>query len=89
MSMKKTRKQRNHKRPSKRLPQAKHLHKPQKKKDKPSHSLWLQILPGDIEDDQFRNAGRGLILKRNGRRELREMSLYVAERNLRSGRNFR
>jgi hypothetical protein len=87
--MKKTPKQRSHKRPSKRLPQTKHRHKTQKKNDEPSHLPWLHVLSGDIEDDQFRNAGRVLIFQQNGRRELREMNLYVAERNLRSGRNVR
>jgi hypothetical protein len=89
MPMKQSRKQHNRKRPSKRLPQAKQDSKQQKKKDKTIHSPWLQFLPGDKDDDQFRNDSRGLILQRNGRRELRETSLYVAERNLRSGRKFR
>jgi hypothetical protein len=87
--MKKSRKQRNHKRPSKQLPLTKHRKKVPKKKDEPAHSPWLQIFPRDIEDDPFRNDSRGLSLQRNGRRELREISLYVAERNLPSGRKFR
>jgi hypothetical protein len=87
--MKKSRKQRSYRRPSKRLSQAKQRCNLQKKKYEPSHSQWLQILPGDIENDRFRSAGRGLIPQSNGGRELREIRLHVAERNLRSGRKFR
>jgi len=87
--MKKSRKQRNYKRPSKRLPQAKQRNTLQKKKVEASHAPWLQILPGEIEDVPFHYAGRRSISPRNGRREVREMSLYVVERNSRNGRVIR
>jgi hypothetical protein len=87
--MKKSRKQRNRKRSSKRLPHAKQPDTLQKKKVEPSHSPWLQILPGDIDDVPFHNAGRASISQRNGRRELRDNTLYLAERNLPSGRIVR
>ncbi|HEX3375363.1 MAG TPA: hypothetical protein VHS29_00785 [Candidatus Acidoferrales bacterium] len=89
MPMKKSRKQQNRKRPSKRIPHAKQRNNLQKKKIDSPHSHWLQILPGDIEDVPVINTGRGFISQRNGRRERRDNGLYLAERNSSSGRIIR
>jgi hypothetical protein len=88
--MKKTPEQRNHKRPSVRLPETKQRKQLQNKKDEPnSRAPWLKILSEDIDEEHAQDAGRNPLTERNGRRERRDNSLYVAERNSPSGRIIR
>jgi hypothetical protein len=57
---------------------------PRKKKKDPSAStLWLRILPTGIEDDRPTDFARGLFSDRNGRRQPRDLDLYIPGSNQR------
>jgi hypothetical protein len=45
---------------------------------------WLRIVPTAIEDDPSMDAGRGLFSLRNGRRQPRDLDLYIPEDNSQS-----
>jgi hypothetical protein len=45
---------------------------------------WLRIVPTGIEDELSTDAGRGLFSLRNGRRQPRDLDLYIPEDNLQS-----
>jgi hypothetical protein len=56
-----------------------------KNKKDPSESIaWLRILPLGIEDDPPTDFARGLFSLRNGRRQPRDLDLYIPEENQRS-----
>jgi hypothetical protein len=46
---------------------------------------WLRIVPSGIEDDPSTHVPRGLASLRNGRRQPRDLDLYIPEGTLRSG----
>jgi len=88
--MKKIHKQRHHKRPARQAPESKQRTILRHKKDEPpACTQWLQILSGEIDEDQSQDGGSHLLPERNGRRAAPEMNLYVVERGLRSARRFR
>jgi hypothetical protein len=88
--VKKTPKKLNHKRPSVQHPETKQRKQVQNKKDKHvARAPWLKILSEDIDEDHAQDGGRNPLTGRNGRREHRDNSLYLAERNSRSGRIVR
>jgi hypothetical protein len=43
---------------------------------------WLRIVPTGIEDELSTDAGRGLFSLRNGRRQPRDLDLFIPEDNL-------
>jgi hypothetical protein len=49
---------------------------------------WLRILPAGIEDELSADAGRGLLSLRNGRRQPRDLDLYVPEVDSQSRQKF-
>ena len=48
-------------------------------------ALWLRMVPTAIEDDLSSDASRGLFSLRNGRRQPRDLELYIPEDNSQSG----
>ncbi|MGA7796741.1 MAG: hypothetical protein WCA19_27240 [Candidatus Acidiferrales bacterium] len=55
-----------------------------KKKVKRASPPWLRVLSGGIEDDPSTNVSGGLFSLRNGRRQRRDLDLYIPEDNSRS-----
>ena len=45
---------------------------------------WLRIVPTGIEDELSTDAGRGLSPLRSGRRQPRDLDLYIPEDNSQS-----
>jgi hypothetical protein len=56
----------------------------QKKKVECASPPWLRIVPSAIEDDPSTNVSRGFFSLRNGKRQTRDLDLYIPESNLRS-----
>jgi hypothetical protein len=84
---KKNRNQRKRRRPARheaRAAQAKPRKGATKKKVELASTPWLRISPNDIEEDTRTDVSRRLLSQRNGRRQPRDLDLYIPEDNLRS-----
>jgi hypothetical protein len=84
---KKNRNQRKRRRPARheaRAVQAKPRKGATKKKVELASPPWLRISPNDIEEDTRTDVSRRLLSLRNGRRQPRDLDLYIPEDNLRS-----
>ncbi len=55
-----------------------------KKKNSGVSMAWLRILPIGIEDDAPAELARGMFSHRNGRRQPRDLDLYIPEENRQS-----
>jgi hypothetical protein len=55
-----------------------------KKKVECASPPWLRIVPSAIEDDPTTNVSRELFLLRKGRRQPRDLDLFIPESKLRS-----
>src|SRR4029077_5850727 len=88
---KKNRKQRKRRRSARhevRAVQAKRRKSVQKRKVESASPPWLQIVSSGTEDDTSTNVSRELFSPRNGRRQPRDLDLYIPEDTLRSGKKF-
>ncbi len=56
----------------------------QKKKIKCPSTPWLRIVPSAIEDDPSTDVSRRLFSLRKGRRQPRDLDLYIPEADLQS-----
>jgi hypothetical protein len=84
---KKNRKQRKRRQAARhevRAVQAKRRKSVQKKKVESMSTPWLRIVPSAIEDDPGTDVSSGVSSNRNGRRQPRDLDLYIPERDLRS-----
>ena len=84
---KKNRKQRKRRQAARRegrAVQAKRRKSVQKKKVESASTPWLRIAPTGIEDDPSSDVSRGLFSDRNGRRQPRDLDLYIPEHDLRN-----
>ena len=84
---KKNRKQRKRRqvaRHAMRAVQAKRRKSVQKKKVESVSTPWLRIVPSSIEDDPSTDVSGELSSRRNGRRQPRDLDLYIPEHDLRS-----
>jgi hypothetical protein len=81
---KKIRTRRKHERPPRREAKAVHAKRRESEKKKKLASTstpWLRVMPSAIDGDPRTDAGRGLFPLRNGRRQPRDVDLYIPEGN--------
>lgn len=55
-----------------------------KKKIECASTPWLRIVPSGTEDDPISNASRGFFPLRSGKRQPRDLDLYMPEDDLRN-----
>ena len=63
---------------------AKRRHSPKPKKIERVSPPWLRMVPTSMEDELSSTTSRGFVSNRNGRRQPRDLDLYIPENNLRS-----
>jgi hypothetical protein len=88
---KKNRKQRkrwNSARHDVRAVRAKRRKSVKKKKVESASAPWLRIVPPGIEDDPSPDFSRGPFSQRNGRRQPRDLDLYIPENEFRGRKKF-
>lgn len=84
---KKIRRQRKRNQPARHGERAAHAKQRKKRKaedDEPGLPPWLRILPHGSEDEPSTDVSKGSFSLRNGRRQPRDLDLYIPEDNSRS-----